>query len=215
LKNVVLRDIDRFVYYDNDGRRPRSIGASRIAAVLNNPGLQAILVYRFGAFVASPQKGVAGAAGRLLGTVVYRVLSRVSQIVTGIWISPAARIGPGFFIAHFGGVIIGACEIGENCNVGHDVTIGKSGTGEKFGRPTIGDRVSIGTGARILGRLEVGDDALVGANAVVTRSLAARSVAVGAPARVVSSRGAFEYVEYFGMVRDEARRASLGLVSSP
>ncbi|WP_268762147.1 DapH/DapD/GlmU-related protein, partial [Frankia casuarinae] len=66
------------------------------------------------------------------------------------------------------------------------MTIGKSGTGEKFGRPTIGDRVSIGTGARILGRLEVGDDALVGANAVVTRSLAARSVAVGAPARVVS-----------------------------
>ncbi|WP_261564999.1 serine O-acetyltransferase [Frankia gtarii] len=211
MKREVLRDIDRYVYYDQNGRRPHRAGLSRFAAILNNPGLQAILVYRFGAFVARPSMGRAGAASRLLGVASYRVLSRLSQVVTGIWISPAARIGPGFFIAHFGGVIIGACEIGENCNIGHDVTIGKSGTGDKFGRPIIGDRVSIGTGARILGRVEVGADALVGANAVVTRSIAARAVAVGAPARVVSGRGAFEYVEYFGMAEDQARMASHAL----
>ncbi|EIV95676.1 serine O-acetyltransferase [Frankia sp. QA3] len=211
MKEAVLRDIDRYVYYDQGGRKPRRVGLGKFMAVLNNPGLQAILVYRFGAFVSRRRAGGAGVPERILGVIAYRLLSRVSQIVTGIWISPEAQVGPGLFIAHFGGVIIGACEIGENCNIGHDVTIGKSGTGERFGRPKIGDRVSVGTGARILGRVDIGNDALIGANAVVTKSIAARAVVVGVPGRVVSGRGAFGYVEYFGMAEDRARAASHAL----
>ncbi len=84
--------------------------------------------------------------------------------------------------------------MGANCNLSQDVTLGLSSRGEFFGCPTIGDRVYIGPGAKVFGAIHVGDDAAIGANAVVTRSVPARAVMIGAPARSVSQKGSEGYI---------------------
>lgn len=100
---------------------------------------------------------------------IARLLSQLSRFFTGIEIHPGAQIGNGLFIDHGAGVVIGeTAEIGDNCTIFHGVTLG--GTGKDKGKkrhPTIGNNVLISTGAKILGPFKVGDNARIGANAVV------------------------------------------------
>lgn len=134
------------------------------------------------------------------------------EIITGIWIAPKARIGPGLYIGHWGGVLVGSHVVmGSNCNLSPGITIGRSSRGDTKGNPVIGDRVYIATGAKVFGKIEIGNDVAIGANAVVTKSLPERAVAVGIPARVVSCKGSFEYVLYQGMETDPERLASLAV----
>jgi serine O-acetyltransferase len=94
-----------------------------------------------------------------------RLLSEINRFITGVEIHPGARIGPGCFIDHGAGIVIGeTAEIGEDCVLFHNVTLG--GTGKHVGKrhPTLGDRVYVGTGAILLGPITVGDDVRVGAN---------------------------------------------------
>lgn len=115
---------------------------------------------------------------------VPRVISHLSRFITGIEIHPGARIGPGFFIDHGMGVVIGeTTEIGENVILFQGVTLG--GTGKERGKrhPTLGDHVVVGAGAKILGGITIGDHVKVGANSVVLRSVPAHSTVVGIPAR--------------------------------
>jgi serine O-acetyltransferase len=212
----LLADADRYVHYD--GKVPsdrRSAALARMGALVTHPGLQATAVYRFGSYVHSRSLGATPDSRAKLLRLIFLPVSKISQIITGIWISPVAEIGPGFYIAHFGGVILGPCKIGENCNLGHGVTVGKSGRGARAGNPKIGDRVNLAAGARVLGDVVIGDDVLVGANSVVNRSLPPRAVAVGVPAKVVSRKGAFEYVDYPGMDGDPARTASMAALDVP
>jgi serine O-acetyltransferase len=202
-----LRDAARYRYYDDqDGaRRPAWVGLTR--AILAHQGLQTSTLYRLcqAGVVLRCRPGTRG-VGQVLAAVCP-VLARVNDVVNGIWISPQADIGPGLFIGHYGGVIIGAVRIGENCNIGHGVTIGRGRPGEA--RPTLGDRVMVAAGAKLLGSLDLGDDVLVGANAVVTRSFGDRAVLAGDPVRVLSHAGSFEYLRYPGCDDDPARRAAL------
>jgi serine O-acetyltransferase len=109
---------------------------------------------------------------------------------TGIALPPNTTIGPGLFISHFGGIFIHAgATIGKNCNLANDITIGKAHQGVRAGVPTIGDNVFIAPGTRVLGAITIGDDAVIGANAVVTRDVAASSVVAGNPAAVISQSG--------------------------
>lgn len=108
-------------------------------------------------------------------------------------------------------------RLGRNCNLGHRVTIGSGGRGERDGEllegvPVLGDRVYVGPGACLFGPILLGDDVAIGANAVVTRSLPDGAVALGIPAQIVSSRGSFDYVQYLGMDRDVGRQANLTLL---
>jgi len=115
-----------------------------------------------------------------------RLVSQVSRFLTGIEIHPGATIGPGFFIDHGMGVVIGeTTEIGEDVTVYQGVTLG--GTGAHGGKrhPTVGDRVIVGTDAQVLGPLRVGDDAKIGAGAIVIRDVPANSTVVGNPGRPV------------------------------
>jgi serine O-acetyltransferase len=115
-----------------------------------------------------------------------RLVSQLSRFLTGIEIHPGARIGPGFFIDHGMGVVIGeTTEIGEDVTVYQGVTLG--GTGAHGGKrhPTVGDRVIVGTDAQVLGPLTVGDDAKIGAGAIVIRDVPPRSTVVGNPGRPV------------------------------
>ena len=119
-----------------------------------------------------------------------RFISQRSRRRTGIEIHPGAVIGRRLVIDHGMGIVIGeTAEIGDDCLIYHGVTLG--GTGKDVGKrhPTIGNNVLIGTGAKVLGPIKVGDNSRIAANSVVLREIPENSTAVGIPARVVRIAG--------------------------
>jgi len=181
----IAADIDRFRITDH-----RSVWTMPLMC----PAMLSCVMYRF-------QHAVWSYHGRFRLLVpilkaVLMILGRFVEIYTGIWISPLAEIGSGLYIGHFGGVIVGEIKMGSNCNLSPGVVLGQAVRGPKQGRPTIGNRVYIAAGAKLFGRITIGDDVAIGANAVVTRSIPDRAVVVGIPAEVISYRGSFEYILY-------------------
>ncbi|MDV2495377.1 MAG: serine O-acetyltransferase [bacterium] len=148
---------------------------STLEVIFCYPGVHALLIHRLA-------HGLWGSRLYLLG----RLLSHVNRFLTGIEIHPGARIGPGFFIDHGMGVVIGeTAEIGENCTLYHGVTLGGTSLKKEKRHPTLGKNVVVGAGAKILGPFTVGDNAIVGAGSVVIRSVPPFSTVVGIPAKVV------------------------------
>jgi serine O-acetyltransferase len=122
---------------------------------------------------------------------------KLIQILTGIDIAVQADLGKGLYIGHFGGIFINSeVKLGENCNLSQGVTIGLGGRGDNRGCPKIGDRVFIGPGAKLFGAIMIGNDVAIGANAVVTKDLPDKAVAVGIPAKVISYESSKEYIIY-------------------
>lgn len=114
-----------------------------------------------------------------------RVLAQFTRFLTGIEIHPGATIGRRFFIDHGMGVVIGeTTEIGDDVMLYHGVTLGGRSLAKTKRHPTIGNRVTVGAGAKVLGPVVIGDDSAIGANAVVTRDVPADSIATGIPASV-------------------------------
>jgi serine O-acetyltransferase len=136
--------------------------------------------------------------------LLARIISQASRRRTGIEIHPGAKIGKRLVIDHGMGLVIGeTAEIGDDCLIYHGVTLG--GTGKETGKrhPTIGNNVLIGTGAKVLGPITIGDNARVAANSVVLRDIPASSTAVGIPARVVRLAGErIDYVKEVDHVHD-------------
>lgn len=119
-----------------------------------------------------------------------RTLSQTSRFITGIEIHPGAVIGRRFFIDHGMGVVIGeTCEIGDDVVLYHGSTLG--GTGKEKGKrhPTIGNKVVIGAGAKVLGSIRIGDNSIIGANAVVLQEVPSLCTVVGIPGKVVKRDG--------------------------
>lgn len=113
-------------------------------------------------------------------------ISKRARRRTGIEIHPAAKIGKGVFIDHGMGVVIGeTTEIGDNCTIYQGVTLGGTGKDKGKRHPTIGNNVTIGCGAKVLGPFTVGDNSKIAANAVVLNEIPPNSTCVGVPARVV------------------------------
>jgi serine O-acetyltransferase len=118
-----------------------------------------------------------------------RSISQFTRLVTGVEIHPGARIGPGLFIDHGMGVVIGeTAEIGADVTLYHGVTLGGTSFAKGKRHPTIGSNVVVGAGAKILGAIEVGDNSRIGANAVVVKDVPPNSVVVGVPGQVVVRR---------------------------
>jgi serine O-acetyltransferase len=114
-----------------------------------------------------------------------RLLTQFTRSVTGIEIHPGATIGRRFFIDHGMGVVIGeTAEIGDDVMLYHGVTLGGRSLNQGKRHPTIGNRVTVGAGAKVLGPLHIGDDSAIGANSVVTHDVPADSIATGIPAVV-------------------------------
>lgn len=119
--------------------------------------------------------------------VAARTFGEITRILTGVEIHPGAVLGPGLFIDHATGVVIGeTAEVGEDVTIYHGVTLGGSGRDTGKRHPTIGDRVTIGAGAKVLGAIKIGDDSRIGANAVVVKEVPSSSVVVGVPGQVIS-----------------------------
>ena len=119
-----------------------------------------------------------------------RAVSQFSRFLTGIEIHPGAKIGEGLFIDHGMGVVIGeTTEIGNDVTLFQGVTLG--GTGKECGKrhPTLGNNVVVGTGAKILGNINVGDHSYIGANAVVIKDVPANATVVGVPGRITKQDG--------------------------
>jgi serine O-acetyltransferase len=122
----------------------------------------------------------------MLGHLNYRM---------GISIPAGTRIGSGFYIGHFGGIVVSQkAVIGRNCNISQGVTIGRANRGRNKGYPVLGDNIYIGPGAVIAGSVRIGNDVAIGANCVVTMDIPDHSVVVGVPGRIISSEGSVGYV---------------------
>ena len=121
-------------------------------------------------------------------TTLARWISQRSRKKTGIEIHPGAKIGKNLFIDHGMAVVIGeTAEIGDNCHMYHNITLGGTGNEKERKRhPTVGNNVIIGTGATVLGPVVIGDGAKIGAGALVLKDIPANSTAVGVPAEVVN-----------------------------
>lgn len=120
--------------------------------------------------------------------ILARFLSYWSRALTGIEIHPAAQIGRRFVIDHGCGVVIGeTAVVGDDCLIYHGVTLGGSSSLRIKRHPTLGNHVLVGCGAKILGDITIGDNAKIGANAVVTKSIPANVTAVGVPARIIAA----------------------------
>ena len=120
-----------------------------------------------------------------------RLLSQIMRGLTGIEIHPGATVGPGLFIDHGMGVVIGeTTEIGANVTLYQGVTLGGTSLAKGKRHPTIGDDVVVGAGAKVLGAITIGEGSRVGANAVVVKSVPPGSVVVGVPGEIVRPREA-------------------------
>ncbi|MBQ4077965.1 serine O-acetyltransferase [bacterium] len=121
--------------------------------------------------------------------LIPRIISNISRFFTGIEIHPAARIGRRFFIDHGMGVVIGATTIiGDDVLLYQGVTLG--GTGNEHGKrhPTLGDNIVVGSGAKVLGNIEIGSNSRIGAGSVVVDSVPENSTVVGIPGRIVRQK---------------------------
>lgn len=160
---------------------------SALEIFLCYPGFHAIIIHR-----------LSHRLYRARVPILPRFLSQISRFLTGIEIHPGATIGRRFFIDHGMGVVIGeTAEIGDDVLIYQGVTLG--GTGKEKGKrhPTIGNKVVIGTGAKVLGNIRIGDNVKIGAGSVVVHSVPEFSTVVGVPGRIVRTRGeAVETLEH-------------------
>ena len=137
----------------------------------------------------------ANAISRVLLFPCAWLINRHQQIRFGIAISYKTQVGPGLYIRHEGGIVVNEqVIIGKNCNLSQQVTIGVSRRGERAGVPVIGDNVYIGPGAKIFGKIAIGNNAAVGANCVVTKDFPENGVVVGIPGKVISYEGSAGYI---------------------
>lgn len=171
-----------FENYRSDIARYRALEASRIYLCFEQ-GLWAIGIYRFGRWVRTTRIPVVS----LLLKVIAFLFFKITEIITGISLPFSADIGKGFYIGHFGGVILHSdVKIGENCSIGPGVVIGTRGVGN-VGVPVLGHNVYVGVGAKILGNIKIGNNVKVGANAVVLEDVPDGSTVVGIPAKIVGA----------------------------
>ncbi len=169
----MLAAVRRYVRAVRD-RDPAARSALEI--VLCYPGLHAIWGHRLSHWLWHHQ-------ARLLG----RACAALVRLLTGVEIHPGATLAPGVFIDHATGVVIGeTAVVGANVTIYQGVTLGGTSLDKGKRHPTVGDRVIIGAGAKILGPITIGDDCRIGANAVVVKPVPPGSVVVGVPGQVIS-----------------------------
>jgi serine O-acetyltransferase len=187
----------------------------RAREVLFNPGTWAVLSYRLRRWMRMPR---APKPIRKVVNLISALLQTCTLVVTNIDLPVTAEIGPGLYIPHTGFIAVAVdAQIGSNCTLTQGVTIGHRRGGKKSGRslPVIGDRVYIGPSAIVIGDLTIGNDALIGAGAVVIHSVPAGGVVVGNPARVISTRGSFDLITYTDMAGDKDRAEAFAALRPP
>jgi serine O-acetyltransferase len=154
----------------------RDPAARSVAEILlAYPGLHALFIHRIAHWLWTHHLFLLG-----------RVTSHLGRFLTGIEIHPGAIIGGGFFVDHGMGVVIGeTAEVGDNVTLYHGVTLGGTSWQKGKRHPTVGNNVVIGTGAKVLGPIRIGDNTRIGANSVVVHDIPPNSIVVGIPGKIV------------------------------
>ncbi|WP_411877846.1 serine O-acetyltransferase [Polaromonas sp. YR568] len=171
-------DIER--YYGMRGHHGPVSTAALVLACFN-PRMAPVTLLRLAGFCYERRWGL-----------FAKFFSMLNVLVFGIEVSPQVQIGGGLFLPHTVGTVLGAERIGDNCTIMQGVTLGTSEPDMGFTvalRPAIGNNVLIGAGAKVIGRVVVGEHAKIGANAVVLRDVPAFALAVGVPATIVPLKG--------------------------
>lgn len=178
-------DLDRYVLIEN---------RHWLYLFLMKQGLWAIAEYRYSRWVLlEVQIPLIRQFLRLIGILWHKLI----EITTGIDLPSRADIGKGLYIAHFGGIFINdEVKMGDYCTISQDITIGIAGRGDKRGCPKLGDQVYLAPGARIIGPITIGNEVTIGTNAVVTKDLPDKAVAVGVPAKIISYQGNADFTAY-------------------
>jgi serine O-acetyltransferase len=147
-------------------------------------GFWALVVYRFGRWRYTVRPSLL----RKFFSLIYRILYKLVQIMTGIEFPCEVQIGRNFVIDHFGGIVIsGYAKFGDDCRIRNGVVVGLRRVDDPCA-PTIGNNVDVGTGAKILGPISIGNNVVIGANAVVIVDVPDNSIAVGVPATIKPKR---------------------------
>lgn len=175
-RHVIRADFERWL----DGRplTPRNA----CGALLRNQGLQAVLVYRFGRQLLGAKRRPWWWPLLALAAPMYLIAAAAIRGWYGIHLFMSAQIGPGFSVQHFGGVEIANCRLGKQCTVAQQTKVGSRATAEG---PEVGDDVWIGSHAKVLGPVRVGDGATIAPGARVMKTIPPRAFVVGDPGRVV------------------------------
>jgi serine O-acetyltransferase len=183
-------DLDRhFVYH------PDASTARKVKLALEVDGLWALSVYRWDrSLTTATKRGVLHGLARGVCSVARTWV----RLVTGIHLDPDAKIGPGFYIGHFGSIYVGpGVEIGKQSSISQLCHVAAAGPVDAPGTPVVGERVYLGTGCKVLGGVRVGPGAAVGANAVVMSDVPPNAVVAGVPASVISDKGSGDFI-YLG-----------------
>ncbi len=165
---------------------------STLRLLMFNQGLWACACYRFGRHLQDHRlpPGL-----HQLVMFLYHFWWKGVEVTTGISISPDCRIGPGLFIGHFGNIILHTDVVmGEKCNISQGVTLGLAAKKGQWGVPTVGNRVYIAPGAKVIGPIHLADGTVVGANAVLMSDTRENDVMAGIPATVVSTKGSGDFI---------------------
>jgi serine O-acetyltransferase len=188
--DILRADFKRYILSPND----KTTGHV-LAVLFYEESLWFIIALRFGQWV---RQDVHVPILRELLMVLSRVIHRLMSLITGIQIDIQVKVGPGLYVGHGGKLVVHHdVNIGSNCNLSTGVVVGIAGRGEKRGVPTIGNRVFIAPGAKVIGKVVIGDDVAIGANAVVTKDVPANAVVAGIPARIVSYEGSKDFIQMY------------------
>jgi serine O-acetyltransferase len=166
---------------------------STLRLMLAEQGLWALLQYRVASAIYRSQLPKLAKSPLLLLVIAWL---KLVEMTTGISLSHKAKIGPGLYIGHFGNIFVGEdAVIGHTCNIAQGVTIGVSGLGQRRGTPRIGNRVYIAPNAVVVGKITVGDDAMIAANSLATDDVAPHTTVIGVPAQFKSAHGSEGYLD--------------------
>jgi serine O-acetyltransferase len=181
LRNLVYSDL-----YRHTGKVTVAIFLKNLAA---NPGFKYSFWMRLCSFFSSRK------SMRYFFSPLARLMLARYRYKYGIDIPHTTLIGSGFYIGHFGGIVVNyRSTIGKNCNISPGVVLGQANRGRRKGYPVLGDNVYIGAGAKIIGNVKIGNNVAIGANCVVIDDIPNNAVVGGIPGRVLSFGGAEGYV---------------------
>ena len=202
--NATIRDFiqaDGFRYSGSSDRN------SLLNTYIHQPGFRFTYHLRKVAHYSSPRR-----IGTSFLYAIHRIWLHIYRFRYGFDISPGTQIGPGLYIGHFGGVVISPnAMLGSNVNIAQGVTIGATSRGPRKGAPILQDRVWVGAHAIIVGKITIGNDALIAPGAYVNFDVPSYSVVLGNPGKIVSQKGSTGYINNImqnsGVQHDEERES--------